>query len=147
MPMKSTHRRNQFFARKLWRPQISEYACEYAVKMRPWHCKHVNLLRGIAVLIVATIIFAVEATPRAQELINPPKPAPMKQSKDHEPRSAQKVPTAFSDDTITITFHNCRENAKGHWSCQRVDGEDTDHYVYIPGLHPTHTRTASTPKE
>jgi hypothetical protein len=89
---------------------------------------------------LAGIAIGIGSTPRAQQLAQTPHPAPVKQVSDRDSGRAQKLPTAYSDDVITISFHNCRENAKGHWSCQRVDGPDTDHYVYIPGLQPATTR-------
>ena len=95
---------------------------------------------GALSLIVITVAFS---TSKAQAIINPPKPAPMKQVRDTGERDAKKLPIAYADDIVTLSFHNCRENAKGHWSCQRIDGDDTDHFVYIPGLHPTHTRVSS----
>ena len=90
-----------------------------------------------ALLVVAA---AVESFPKAQALYNPPKPPVVKQSMDSDRGASSKLPVAYSDDTVTITFHNCRENSKQHWSCQRADGDDTDHYVYIPGFKPAHTR-------
>lgn len=94
-------------------------------------------------LVLATAIFALESTPRAQSLINPPTPPPLKQVHDTGERKSSKLPIAYADDVVTISFHNCRENAKHHWSCQRVNGSDTEHYVYIPGYQPTLTRTSS----
>lgn len=140
MPMKTTHRRNLFFARKMWRPAMSEYAYEYAVKMRPWHCKHVLLLRVVAITLLILAILCIVSSQRAQTLINPPTPPPMKQTSDTDRLKNSKLPVAYADDIVTITFHNCRENTKHHWSCQRVDGDDTVHYVYIPGLKPTHIK-------
>ena len=101
------------------------------------------LYRVLAVATIACVAVAVESTPRAQSLINPPTPPAPKQVHDTGERKASKLPVAYADDTVTITFHNCRENAKEHWSCQRVDGDDTDHYVYIPGLHPAQVRASS----
>lgn len=89
------------------------------------------------------ILAAIESLPQAQALVQLPKAMPVIQVHDTDRGRSAKQPAAFSDDTITVTFHNCRENDKGHWSCQRIDGPDTTHYVYIPGLHPAHTRTNS----
>lgn len=90
----------------------------------------------VALLAVAAIM----SSTRAQAVIQLAKPAPLKQVSDSDRGAKSKLPVAYSDDTVTITFHNCRENAKQHWSCQRTDGDATDHYVYIPGLKPAHTR-------
>ena len=66
-----------------------------------------------ALLVVAA---AVESFPQAQALYNTPKPPVVKQSMDSDRGASSKLPVAYSDDTVTITFHNCRENAKQHWS-------------------------------
>jgi len=86
------------------------------------------------------VVLAIMGSAKAQEAYTTPHLAPVKQAHDTDRSSKTKEPIAFSDDTVTITFHNCRENSKHHWSCQRVDGDDTDHYVYIPGLHPATSR-------
>ena len=94
---------------------------------------------GFGVVALLAVV-AIMSSARAQAVIQPAKPAPVEQVSDSDRGAKSKLPVAYSDDTVTITFHNCRENAKQHWSCQRTDGDDTDHYVYIPGFKPAHTR-------
>lgn len=101
-----------------------------------WH-----KLIGVGVALV--VMAGIESLPQAQQLYTTPKPVAVKQATDRDSGRPEKLPIAYADDTITITFHNCRENAKHHWSCQRVDGDDTDHFVYIPGLQPKQVHASS----
>lgn len=104
-------------------------------RIQQQHQRH-QLYRALAVLSIVGAAITYSFNPRAQMLSAIHHPAPVKQFSDREPAKVGKLPVAYSDDTVTITFHNCRENDKKHWSCQRVDGTDTEHYVYIPGFQP-----------
>lgn len=98
-----------------------------------------------AAMAALSVIIALAAICKAQpEGPAPlPKPAQVKQVHDRDSGKAEKLPIATSDDVITVSFHNCRENAKHHWSCQMVEGDDTDHFVYLPGLHPKNVQPSS----
>jgi hypothetical protein len=80
--LKSTHRRSLFFARKMWHPEMSAYAYEYAVKMRPWHRDHTKLLRVAAIAFLVALVFGIESTTRAQQLYHPPAAPPPTQMHD-----------------------------------------------------------------
>lgn len=51
-----------------------------------------------------------------------------------EAKHAKPKIIAKSDGGITITFDNCRENAKQHVSCQFEDEAGDSHWVYLPGV-------------
>jgi hypothetical protein len=134
------HRRQQCIARIIAKLESSSYVNFYVRKLVTQRQHRHQLYRAAAVIALAAIAIGIASTPSAQQLAKTPHPAPVKQVSDRDSGRIQKLPAAYSDDIITISFHNCRENDKHHWSCQRVDGPDTDHYVYIPGLQPSTTR-------
>lgn len=119
-------------------PQL--YKCHNA-QLLVADAQHKAFIAGAGTGVLAFIaLIAVMGSGRAQGVIHPIAPAPIKQAHDSDKEARGKQPIAFSDETVTITFHNCRENSKKHWSCQRIDGDNTDHYVYIPGFTPSTQR-------
>jgi len=50
------------------------------------------------------------------------------------PSKKRPVIIAEFDQSVTVTFSECRENEKEHVSCKMEDSEGNEHWVYIPGL-------------
>jgi len=136
MPLKTTHRRllcfRRWCAKSSTDPNKHKHFRNCPGCMRARERFWVSL---IGVVIGAGLIGAL-STKAAQQAYTIPHPPPIKIHADTD-RPSKKEPIAYSNDTITLTFHDCRENASHHWSCRLVEGQgDPDHYVYLPGIVP-----------
>lgn len=128
-----------------WRRWLCSQRWLHKLTPQLWKCKNVQMLvwterqkaflwgTSLGTMTALTIIIIVGTITAQQPPVGKPA-APPKQFHDREPKTPGKLPIAYSTDEPTITFTDCRENAKHHWSCRIKSGGDTEHYVYLPGI-------------
>ena len=89
------------------------------------------LVSGAFCVILNPHAFAAEAAKAASTPTK--KSAPWSYS-DREPRQGRPMIIDTTNTKLVITFDACRQNEKGHVSCQMTDPEGISHWVYLPGF-------------
>jgi hypothetical protein len=91
-------------------------------------------LKALGFSILLAALFGIESIPGFMALAEPGSAPAVKQSHDSD-RPERKRPSIVNntDDGPTIHFSKCRENDKGHVSCQFTDAAGAEHWVYLAG--------------